>query len=153
MGIVMNIHAPDLTKRPPRSPRVRLGGHATLPRVLDKCRATIAGVHGEFNFNCPLDRRWFEFAGIDAAALKREVAKGKSDGEMLAWINAHSKTKPSPAEIAAWSDYADQRAPADLESREFFNEVHGKIAPRREDVTTWFELLDLDDFVTFGGKP
>jgi hypothetical protein len=40
-----------------------------------------------------------------------------------------------------------------LDSREFFNELHGKIAPRREDVTTWFELLDLDDFVTFGGKP
>src|SRR5713226_1061583 len=98
MERVMNIHAPDLTKRPPRSPRVRLGGHATLPRVLDKCRATIAAVHGEFNFNCPLDQRWFEFAGIDAAALKREVAKGKSDGEMLAWINAHSKTKPSPAQ-------------------------------------------------------
>ena len=152
MGIVMNIHAPDLTKRPPRSPRVRLGGHATLPRVLDKCRATIAGVHGEFNFNCPLDQRWFEFAGIDAAALKREVAKGKSDVEMLAWINAHSKTKPSPAEIAAWSAFADHRVPGDLDSREFFNEIHGKIAPKREDVATWFDLLDLDDFVSFGGK-
>jgi hypothetical protein len=25
-------------------------------------------------------------------------------------------------------------------------------APKREDVATWFDLLDVDDFVTFGGK-
>ena len=28
--------APDLTQRPPRSPRQRLGGYALLPRMLDK---------------------------------------------------------------------------------------------------------------------
>ena len=27
--------APNLTQRPPRSPRVRLGGYAMLPRILD----------------------------------------------------------------------------------------------------------------------
>jgi hypothetical protein len=37
------MNAPDLTQRPPRSPRVRLGGYALLPRMLDKGRATIAG--------------------------------------------------------------------------------------------------------------
>ena len=37
----MAIHAPDLTKQPPRSPRVRLGGYVILPRCLDKGRATI----------------------------------------------------------------------------------------------------------------
>ncbi len=26
------------------------------------------------------------------------------------------------------------------------------VGPRREDVGTWFELLDLEDFVSFGGK-
>jgi len=25
--------------------------------------------------------------------------------------------------------------------------------PAREDVKTWFDLLDLDDHITFGGKP
>ena len=37
--------APDLTQRPPRSPRSRLGGYSLLPRMLDKGRATLA-VHG-----------------------------------------------------------------------------------------------------------
>ena len=67
----MNIHAPDLTKRPPRSPRVRLGGFVILPRMLDKGRATIAGKAGEYHFNCPLDQRFLRFAGIDAAAIEK----------------------------------------------------------------------------------
>ena len=35
-------HAPNLTQRPPRSPRVRLGGYVVLARILDKGRAEIA---------------------------------------------------------------------------------------------------------------
>ena len=148
----MKINAPDLTKFPPRSPRVRLGGYALLPRVLDKGRATLAGIHGEYKFNCPLDQRFFEFAGIKADALKTQLAKGLGDGAMLDWITAQSKTKPSTAEIAGWSAHQDQRAPSDLDSRQFFNDYHAKVAPKREDVTTWFDLLDLDDYVSFGGK-
>src|SRR6266446_3178393 len=107
------INAPDLTRRPPRSPRVRLGGFAILPRLLDKGRATIAGTHGEFKYACPLDEQVFNFAGIDAAHLKDELATGKGDAEILAWVLANSTTKPSPFEIAAWSAYQDQRGPSD----------------------------------------
>ena len=39
----MAIQTVDLTQRPPRSPRVRLGGYVILPRMLDKGRATING--------------------------------------------------------------------------------------------------------------
>ncbi len=38
-GMSSSISAPDLTQRPPRSPRVRLGGLVLLPRMLDKGRA------------------------------------------------------------------------------------------------------------------
>jgi len=41
-------HAPNLNQRPPRSPRVRLGGYVVLPRILDKGRAELAGTVGEF---------------------------------------------------------------------------------------------------------
>ena len=27
-----------------------------------------------------------------------------------------------------------------------------KLAPKRTDIVTWFDLLDLDDYVSFGGK-
>jgi len=148
----MAMNASDLTKQPPRSPRTRLGGYVILPRMLDKGRATIAGKHGEYKYACPLDQRFLEFAGIDPAALKKQLAAGKGDWEVLQWIHANSKTKPTAPEIAAWSTFQEQRVPTDPESRAFFNELHSKAAQYREDIATWFDLLDLDDYVSFGGK-
>jgi hypothetical protein len=145
-------NAPDLTQRPPRSPRVRLGGYAILPRMLDKGRATIAGKHGEYNYACPLDERFLEFAGISADALKKQLEEGNGDGEILEWVQKNAKHKRTEAEIEAWSEVAEQRVPGDPESRDYFNELHKKAAPKREDVRTWFDLLDVDDYVSFGGK-
>lgn len=145
-------NAPDLTKNPPRSPRVRLGGYATLPRMLDKGRASIAGKNGEYHYNCPMDQRLLSFIGIDAGALKKQLAAGKGDAEVLEWIQKNAKHKHSDPEIIAWSAQAEQRVPSDVESREYFHELHRKSAPKREDIATWFDLLDVDDYVSFGGK-
>ena len=147
-----NIHAPDLTKRPPRSPRVRLGGYAILARCLDKGRATLAGKNGEYKFACPLDQRLFEFTGIKAADLKKRLAAGDGDGEILAWIARHSTKTRQPWEIAQWSAMNDQRGPTDVETREYFTGLLSKLSKKRDDIVSWFDLLDLDDFVSFGGK-
>jgi hypothetical protein len=150
VGTIMPLNTPDLTKFPPRSPRVRLGGYVILPRCLDKGRATLAGKQGEYHFACPLDQRFLEFAGIDPEELKKQL--NKSDGEILEWIEKNAKHRRSDAEIAAWSELAERRAPTDVESREFFNGIHKNAAPKREDIATWFDVLDLDDYVSFGGK-
>jgi len=143
---------PDLTQHPPRSPRVRLGGYAILSRMLDKGRATLLGKNGEYHYACPMDQRLLDFLGLDAEPLKQQLAAGKGDGEILEWILANRKNKHTDSQIAAWSAYQDQRVPADPESREYFNDIHSKVAPRREDIATWFELLDVDDYASFGGK-
>ena len=145
-------NAPDLTKRPPRSPRVRLGGYALLPRTLDKGRASLAGTVGEYHYDCPLDQRFLTFVGIKAAALKKQLAAGKGDGEILQWIEKNAKHKKTESEILAWSAWMEQRGPADTESREYFHNIHAKVAPKREDIASWFDLLDVDDYVSFGGK-
>src|SRR2546425_5318307 len=98
--MALNNHAPDLTERPPRSARVRLGGYVILPRMLDKGRALIAGKKGEYSFACPLDQRFLEFAGIDAEALKKQLAAGKGDGEILDWVQKNTKNKRTDSEIA-----------------------------------------------------
>ena len=142
----------DLTQRPPRSPRTRLGGYALLPRMLDKGRAEIAGKNGEFHYACPLDQHILGFLGLDADALKAELATGKGDGEILEWINAHATKKREAWEIAQWSAHREQAVPADVETREFFNNYQKQAGEKREDIATWPDLLDLDDYVTFGGK-
>jgi len=145
--------APDLTKRPPRSPRCRLGGYAILPRMLDKGRAEIASTNGEFHYNCPLDQHIINFLGFDPEALHEQLAAGKGDGEILEWINSNAKHKRSPWEIEQWSDFQQKRGPdSDAETLSFFWELLSKFSKTREDIKTWADLLDLDDHVTFGGK-
>src|SRR5260221_1805720 len=104
----------DLTHRPHRSPRVRLGGYATLPRMLDKGRATIAGKNGEYHYNCPLDQRFTAFVGVSADALKKQLAAGKGDGDILAWIEKNAKHSRTQSEIAAWSAFGENCAPTGM---------------------------------------
>jgi hypothetical protein len=145
----MSVSSFDLTKRPPRSPRVRLGGYVILPRMLDKCRAVLAGTAGEYKYACPLDQRFLEYAGIDPEALKAKVQEGLGDAAILAWINENA-VKRHPAEIAQWSAYQEKLAPTRKQARTFFNEVLAN--SDREDIETWFDLLDFDDYVSYGGN-
>jgi hypothetical protein len=154
MSDANSIFALDLTKRPPRSVRCRLGGYALLPRMLDKGRAEIAGTNGEFHYDCPLDQRILSYLGVEAGALRNELATGKSDGEILTWINTNAAHKREPWEIRQWSAFMETRGPdSDAETLLFFAEAVGKISKTREDITCWADLLDLDDYVTFGGQP
>jgi Domain of unknown function (DUF5069) len=73
----------DLTQRPPRSFRVRLGNYVILARMLDKGRATLAGKNGEYKYNSTTDQRLVQFLGFDPDAMLEELATGKGDGEIL----------------------------------------------------------------------
>ncbi len=74
----------DLTQRPPRSTRQRLGGFVLLPRILDKGRAKLAKKNGEYNFNSGADQHLVKFLGVNLEELLKELAKGIGDGEALA---------------------------------------------------------------------
>ncbi len=154
MSTTNNNNSPDLTQRPPRSPRVRLGGYVLLPRILDKARASLSGTLGEYRYTGQgMDRHFLGFVGLDYESLTREVAKGGGDGELLAWIQANSKPQRQPWEIAAWSEYHLRRTPdSDHETLTEFAASVKRFTPTREDINTWFDLLDLDDHCTFGGK-
>ena len=142
----------DLTKRPPRSTRARLGGYVLLPRIIDKCRAVMAGTNGEFNYACPLDMEFFGFTSIDPADFKKQVEAGLGDTALLEWVRQNAGAKHGPHEICLWSRYMEDRAPSGVEMREFFNQTHKDIAPDRDDISTWFDWLDLDDYASYGGK-
>ncbi|MDP1580729.1 MAG: DUF5069 domain-containing protein [Candidatus Didemnitutus sp.] len=149
---MVNLFAPDFTQHPPRSPRVRLGGFVHLPRLLDKARAHAAGQLGDYVWNCPLDQRWTAFTGIDADALLAEVKLGRSDTEMLAWVMANMKPARQPWEIEAWSRWLSTLAAGNVARHTMFAESLSAIAPHREDMVTYFDRLDLDDYASYGGK-
>ena len=129
---------------------MRLGGYVILPRMLDKGRATVAGKNGEYHYACPLDQGFLEFVGIDPERLKKQL--NQSDSEVLEWIHQNAKYKRTMPEILAWSAWQEQAAPDNPESREHFNDIQKAAAPKRDDIATWFDVLDVDDYVGFGGK-
>ncbi len=122
--------------------------------MLDKGRATLAGKNGEFNYDAPFDQHIIQFLRFDPAALLEQLKAGQGDGEILAWLQEHAEHKPTPWEIEQWSDYMLRRTPdSDEETLIFFFRRVGSFSKTREDIKTWMDLIDLDDHVTFGGKP
>jgi hypothetical protein len=143
--------AKDLSKEPPRSPRVRLSGYALMARMSDKGRADIDGTAGEYHFACPLDQTLFEFKGVNADEVRKVIANGASDEELVSWFNSHGAPKTA-AEIRAWSDGVEAEKPyEDPESKEWFAGECERLGldPAK---TTLCDYLDTDDRVSFGKK-
>jgi hypothetical protein len=147
---MVNNSKPDLTQHAPRSIRVRLGGYAHLARLLDKARAVAAGKGGEYKYNCALDQRFFAFTGVNPKAMLAKIKTGKTDVQMLAWVNAKSK-RPTH-EIIAWSAWLEQLGPGGAEGHEWIGSVLKKNQSARDDIRSFADLLDLDDYLSYGGK-
>ncbi|MGH8047807.1 MAG: DUF5069 domain-containing protein [Chthoniobacterales bacterium] len=141
--------SPDLTLRAPRSPRVRLGGYAILPRVLDKARATLAGTAGEYIYGNPLDHFFLGFTGLTPEDLLEPVKAGASDWDVLQWVNARAKR--APHEIRAWSAFVESMPIGDAGDLAWFADQSKRLNPARTDIQTIIDYLDADDFVSFGG--
>jgi hypothetical protein len=143
---------PDLKQHPPRSPRVRLGGFVHLPRLLDKTRAVLTGRQADYIFPCPLDQRFFAFTGITAEAFVAAVRDGRSDAAMLAWVQAHLTPVRTAHEILAWSAALEASGADNVRRHTTIATDITRFAADRDDVHTAFDRLDLDDYVSFGGK-
>ena len=144
--------APDLTQHAPRSPRVRLGGYAMLPRVLDKARASLVGKAGDYKYGNPMDQHFFGFTGITQDALLEQVKTGAGDWELLLWVNNHANPKRAPHDVRAWSAWLETMAIGDAEDLEWFGAQVKRLNPARTDLHTIMDYLDADDHVSFGGQ-
>jgi hypothetical protein len=138
--------AKNLAKEFPRSPRETFAGYVHAGRMLDKCRAVVAGTAGEYHYNCPLDRFFFDFTGIDAEAFKAFVATGADDAAVAAWIADHSKIKDR-GEIVVWNNkMRDMRlSEMPLPLQLFLEDYIPKFIPKNRTVRVWFDVYDLEE--------
>ena len=139
----MKIMALDLTREYPRSPREKLGGYVHLARMIDKARAKAAGTLGEYICPCPLDQLLLQFLNIPNDAFC-EAVKERDDGEILDWLKKNAKT-PGPDDVKNWNQAFLSRKPQSDEGMRHFLEIRNKFAPQRTDITTWVDLLDLEE--------
>jgi len=133
----------DLTQEYPRSVHEKLHGVVQLARAIDKGKATANGNVGEYHYDCPMDKAVFEFLGIDAAKLLDVIKSAKNDAEIEAYVAPFISAKPA-AEIEAWNHQWVTTSPTG-DSLTYFQELRDQVAPDRKDVTTWADLLDLDE--------
>jgi hypothetical protein len=138
----------NLTQEPPRSPRQRLGDYALLARMVDKGRADLAGQVGEYHFACPLDQMLCGFKGVDAQEVRKLLASGATDEQVLAWFNTHGTPKTAE-EIKGWSAgveaYSLYENP---EKRDWFVGECAKLGIKPE-TSTLAEYLEADDAASF----
>lgn len=142
----LKLLAKDLTKDFPRSPRETLAGYVIAARMLDKCRAVLAGTAAEYHFDCPLDNQFLGFTGINAEQFKTFVATGATDAEVATWIEQHSKIKERP-EIVAWNNKLRATRPCDMpiELQQFLEDYIPKVVPKNRPVYVWFDVYDLEE--------
>jgi len=139
----MKTKAPDLNRIYPRSPNELLGGYAHLSRMIDKARAKAADTLGEYIYPCPLDQSLLDFLGIQSAAFL-EVAQDRDDEGILKWVKENGRPH-SGSEIEWWNRELFSRKPQTEDSLRRFQETRSRVAPQRQDVTTWVDLLDLEE--------
>lgn len=136
----------DLRQEPPRSPRALLGGYVILARCVDKCRAFLLGINGEYNYwPCSLCSMLEPFSGIDHEDLKDFVATGANDEEVAEWVKEQSKVKDS-LEIIAWNNkMRDMRlSEMPLEAQEYIENYAAENLPERP-IYVWFDMFDLEE--------
>ena len=134
----------DLRIHVPRSMRVKMADHVHLARMIDKCRAVLAGTEGEYIYPCPMDDRLMEFAGITADQFTAAVKANPSDDLVAKWFTR--TVKPHlPAELDAWNQTMLSRGPSTLKKQKYFNTLRDAVDPSRTDLTAWADLQDLEE--------
>ncbi|MGB6520845.1 MAG: DUF5069 domain-containing protein [Candidatus Cybelea sp.] len=133
----------DLTKEYPRSVRDKWQGVVQLGRAVDKGKAKARGNVGEYHYNCPMDEAVFGFLAIDHEQLLDSIRNAKSDAEIEAFTQPFVDAK-SREEIERWNHEWLSREPQG-ESAKAFQGLREQIASDRTDVTTWPDLLDIDE--------
>ena len=131
----------------PRSVHEKYLGIVQLARTLDKAKMVASGTIGDYDYNCPMDQALFAEFGIDSkkfAAVVADVVKDSSHGPAIEAYVKPLVQKKSPLDIERFNRDTLGRTPTG-ESLTAFDRLRAKIAPDRTDVTTWPDLLDLDE--------
>ncbi|HVK59739.1 MAG TPA: DUF5069 domain-containing protein [Candidatus Kapabacteria bacterium] len=141
--------ARDLRKTPPRSPRQTLGGFVIAARMLDKARADLLAMNGEYNyFPCGLGAYFWKFTGLDAAKFKEFVATGAADEDVDRWIRDQATPK-DPKAIIKWNNEMIGLRLCDLPDsvQEYFESYIPQFCRPPSKVKFFFDVYDVEEGV------
>ena len=120
-----------------------MAGLVHLSRMIDKGRAFKEKNLGDYIYPCPLDKIILNFLRIEAENFANMTIE-KKDDEIFDWAKGLIESK-SPKELNLINEKILKRKPDSEDRLNYFIEIRNKIDPSRSDVTTWVDLLDLEE--------
>ena len=120
-----------------------MAGLVHLSRMIDKGRAFKEKMLADYIYPCPLDKIILNFLRIEAENFANMTIE-KKDDEIFDWAKELIESK-SPKELNLINEKILERKPDSEDRLNYFIEIRNKIDPSRSDVTTWVDLLDLEE--------
>lgn len=133
----------NLTSKYPRSPRQRLAGLVHVPRMIDKARACKENTLGEYIYPCPLDKQILEFLNVDSDAFM-DKASTLPEATIEEWVEYLVQSK-SRRDFEKINEAILNASPDTDEAKRKFKDILNSIDRNRFDITSWAELIDLEE--------
>ena len=133
----------DLSKVFPRSPKQKMAGLVHLVRMIDKGRAYKEKKLADYIYPCPLDKIILDFFCVEADTFANMTIE-KKDEEISNWAKELIKSK-SPNELDLINKIILEKKPDSEDRLKYYNKTRDKIDPSRSDLTTWVDLMDLEE--------
>ena len=112
--------------------------------MLDKCRAALSGTLGDYIYPCPMDQRLLDYAGIAPEQFTEAAAQAPTDEGMAGWFRKTAKPR-SEVELEQFNEMMLTHGPDTPEKLSSFTKTRDAIDASRADITSWADLLDLEE--------
>jgi len=116
-------------------------------RMCSKARLMRAGLlHADYhaNIGTGFDGRCCRFLKVDYADIKRLVAEGRTDDEILAWCYDNGY-RPNDEEVFIWNFFMEKRGWRDDDSELVQREKDSIGLGDRDEIQTLFDFYDFDE--------
>ena len=133
----------NLVESIPRSPKIKIEGLVMVPRMIDKAKAYNSNTLGEYIFPCPLDKIILEFLNTNHKEFAYQT-QNLSDKELASWVEKKCLRWSKDDKEQTNKKILD-RKPDTPESLHRFDVIRNKINPIAGNVTTWVELIELEE--------
>jgi hypothetical protein len=101
-----------------------------------------AGYHAYIGVG--FDGRCCRFLGVQYDDVKRLVAEGRTEAEILDWCYAHGR-RPNDEEVFIWNLFMEKRGWRDDDSPTVQQEKEALGLGDREEIQTLFDLYDFEE--------
>jgi len=133
----------NLVESIPRSPKIKMKGLLMVSRMIDKAKAYNSNTLGEYIFPCSLDKIILDFLNTNHKEFAYQT-KNLNDKEMASWIEEKSLHRSKDDKDRINKKVLNQK-PDNPESLNRFDVVRNKINPIAKNITTWVELIELEE--------